>query len=909
MRRRSPFVLSAGLLALTGALAWRAASVRNAMFDRVERRLAGTAELTRESVALWLRDHHSGPYTAGWLRAGATTGRVDDLLPLVVRPAPHSAEVGRLLALDGNAVVVVSPAVRGAGYTVARWPVTTLPPALRPGAQGWTRSARAPMVGQFRTPNGRAVLAGLEPVPGAPWAVLRDVPVDEIAPHAAAQLRTEALFLLAALASVTLAVVGARRAERGRLLRESTAGEARLAAAMRASFDAVIAVDDRERITLCNAAAERLLHRRSDEVLGRSVGVLLAPAVRDAALAKFRAFLASDENAAVFPACADLVIEARDGGLRRVELSVAKGAAEGHRLCTLVIRDVTEREAAAEALRASEASARAFVENSPYGICRVTPDGRFTTVNPALARILGYDVPNALLHIDLGQLYDDPAVRAALIRRHGEGEAVIDGIEAGWRRRDGQIVPVRLHSREVRDARGRIAYYEAFVEDVAPLRAAEHALRQAEKLAAVGQFVSGVAHELNNPLSAILLFADELLDAQTIGHGALLPARAMANDGLEVLALMREQALRARGIVRALLAFVRSSDSVRDHVCARGVIERAARALAPQVAASGGRLDVTIDGELGRLVADPVGIEQIVTNLVINAAQAAPHTSVRLHASADHCARQLHLVVDDDGPGFSPDALQRVFEPFFTTKPVGTGTGLGLSVSLGIAERHGGTLRAANRGADGGARVTLVLPLDARAEVPSSNPVAPGDGAASDDPGAVRPTAEPDAAWSGAPALPTPADGRVPRVLVVDDELSVRTALERLFLRRGWSVDVVSDGRLALARLLEANGGDAPYDVVLSDLRMPGVSGIALHDWVARTRPELLDSFVFATGDVASPESSDFVRRTRCPILEKPFELSALDAATRAVMTRDRGPQQPERAHPPVSDAAMAGVG
>lgn len=995
MRRRSLLVLSAGLLALTGAATWRAVSVRDALFDRVERRLAGTAELTRESVALWLRErrtgalvvaergtepgahtevrlrsgspahdehplgtrtsrtaaeraaadsasrdrdvHLAGPFQDGGGSAAARDTitvsfavavpiagegpsraaapnvlvlRRDvarDLLPLVARRAPHSSEIGRLLARDGNEIVVISPAPRGDGYTFARWPLTALPAALRPGAHGWMRSVSSPRTARFRTPDGRAVLAGLEPVPGAPWAVLRAVDADEIAPHAAAQLRTELLLLLAAFASVTLAVVAARRAERGRRLRETAAGEARLAAAMRASFDAVIAVDERERVTLCNAAAERLLRCRSDEVIGRTVGVLMAPSVRDAALAKFRAFLASDEGAAVFPACPDLVIQTRDGGLRRVELSVAKGEAEGHRLCTLAIRDVTEREAAAEALRASEASARAFVENSPYGICRVTPDGRFTSVNPALATILGYDATDDLLRVDLGQLYADPAARAALIRRHGEGEAVVDGIETGWRRRDGRVVPVRLHSREVRDPRGRIAYYEAFVEDVAALHAAEQALRQAEKLAAVGQFVSGVAHELNNPLSAILLFADELLDAHAIGHGALLPASATASatataDGLEVLSLMREQALRARGIVRALLAFVRSTDEARDHVPARAVLDRAARALAPQVTASGGRLDVAFDGELGWLLADAVGIEQIVTNLVVNAAQAAPGKTVHLHASADHDARQLRVTVDDDGPGFSPEALQRVFEPFYTTKPVGTGTGLGLSVSLGIAERHGGTLLAANRGTTGGARVTLVLPLAARGACESTS--------TSSAPGVSHPTvAAGGESWTAEPTFPATVDGRVPRVLIVDDELAVCTALERLFLRRGWSVDVVSDGRLALARLLEANGVGAPYDVVLSDLRMPGVSGIALHDWIARTHPELLGRFVFATGDVASPESSDFVRRTACAVLEKPFELSALDAATRAVIMRERGPHAGDIAPSSVSDAAMAGVG
>jgi DNA-binding NtrC family response regulator len=132
------------------------------------------------------------------------------------------------------------------------------------------------------------------------------------------------------------------------------------------------------------------------------------------------------------------------------------------------------------------------------------------------------------------------------------------------------------------------------------------------------------------------------------------------------------------------------------------------------------------------------------------------------------------------------------------------------------------------------------------------------------------------------------ADVRAPRLLVVDDEESIRQALARFFGRRGWAVDEAGDGRAAFARLLDAEASGAPYDLVLSDVRMPDVSGVALHDWIARTRPTLLERVVFATGDDASAESADFIRRTRCRVLAKPF-----DADTLAALARDAGTAVP----------------
>ena len=328
-------------------------------------------------------------------------------------------------------------------------------------------------------------------------------------------------------------------------------------------------------------------------------------------------------------------------------------------------RDVTERERAAAALRHSEATARAFVDHSPHGICRTTREGLVLFANPALVRMLGYDSAGEILRVPVGDFYADPAARAGML---ATVQAQPTGVarEVALRRRDGSTIVARLYSRVEQNEDGSVAYYESSIEDLTPLRAAESALRQSEKLAAVGQFVSGVAHELNNPLTAVLLFAESLMEDERSGAD------------LETLALVRDQALRARSIVRDLLSFVRgrAADSVK--VDAREALGRITRSLAPQVAADGVRLETCFADDLGWVQVDRAGLEQVVTNLVINAVHAAPGGLVRIVARAvdGHC----RIAVEDEGPGIPADVLPRMFEPFFTTKAVGVGTGLGLSV-------------------------------------------------------------------------------------------------------------------------------------------------------------------------------------------------------------------------------------
>ena len=401
------------------------------------------------------------------------------------------------------------------------------------------------------------------------------------------------------------------------------------------------------------------------------------------------------------------------------------------------------------------------------------------------------------------------------------------------RRKDGTVFPVEITSHSLkfdgRDAR------LVLITDITERQRAEEALRKAEKMAVIGQLISGVAHELNNPLSSILILVETLLQD-------VRPA-----EDTEALTTIRDQARRSRAIVRDLLSSARGSPVRRERTCVRDLLRRTARGLLPQVQDLGATLDVTIDEAVPELSMDASAIAQVITNLVANAAQAAGeggHVWLRAAPRGDH----LDIIVEDSGLGIMPDAFPRLFEPFFTTKPPGVGMGLGLAVSRGIVEVHQGTLMAENIPGRG-ARFTVSLPAPATATEPQeATPVAVTDVGAS---------------------------GGARRVLIIDDEPSIRMALRRFFAKRDWLVDEAADGAAALAALMAPDAPD--YTLIVSDLKMPGLSGIALHDRLMTERPRMIDRMIFSTGDVASPDARAFIDRVRAPVMQKPFELSTLD--------------------------------
>jgi signal transduction histidine kinase len=369
-----------------------------------------------------------------------------------------------------------------------------------------------------------------------------------------------------------------------------------------------------------------------------------------------------------------------------------------------------------------------------------------------------------------------------------------------------------------------------------------HQLSQAEKLAALGQTMSGVAHELNNPLATILACAERLA------------SRRLDEQTKRDLEAIHNAAERAARIVRNLQTFVRKrhttrttvdlNEVVRETLAIRAYEQRAANVIILEALAAG----------LPPIFADPHQIQQILLNLIINAEQAMQDAHGRgmliLRSWHEPDRDAVILEVNDDGPGM-PEALQpKIFDPFFTTKAVGKGTGLGLTVAYAIAQEHGGRLAVSSLEGRG-ASFFLELPVS------GTNIRLPG-----------APRSE---------SLPDVPPGT--RALVIEDEQALNEAVAAALADEGFRVDRAANGEEALARLHEGH-----YDVVICDLKMPKVDGMMFFREVSRTMPQVARRLVFVTGDVAGTDAERFLEESGCRWVPKPFRLRDLVRVARETL-------------------------
>ncbi len=372
-------------------------------------------------------------------------------------------------------------------------------------------------------------------------------------------------------------------------------------------------------------------------------------------------------------------------------------------------------------------------------------------------------------------------------------------------------------------------------------------LGRTERLRSLGTLVSGVAHELNNPLTAILGFAESLDTARS------------DEERSRAAGVIREQALRCRHIVRGLCTFSGEESDVREPVDILELLRRVAQGFRFELDRRSLTLGIEGPPDLRHVSGDRFGLEQLFANLVSNAVQASPPGS-RVRLSAREQENAVEIAVEDAGPGIPAEILSRLFDPFFTTKPTGAGMGLGLTVAHAIAHAHGGSLRAENR-EEGGARLVVGLPTGRAAGRPGTT------GADTLQQPPLR------------DAVLRPARTGL-NLLVIEDEPLLCEMLRRFGARRGWSVSTEDNGRSAL-ELLRREG--ERFDVVLCDLKMAPPSGIEVHDRMLDERPQLLERFLFLTGDLSSHEAAAFASRCRRPILRKPFRLADLAARVESI--------------------------
>ena len=577
-----------------------------------------------------------------------------------------------------------------------------------------------------------------------------------------------------------------------------------------------------------SAAAARILALPPERVLGESIWTAF-PAAKGTELEQVLGEVLADGKPRTFLAPTGVPESA--GTL--LETRVTRGPGDH---LTLAFRPVHEELApesrAAQLLSALEAERRLYLQlfsSLPTPALVLTPDGQILDTNSEGAKLLGGRDAAALRGRALAEWA--PASQQGMLAA---------ALRHAVTRRQDVALSFEFAGEPAREVR-------AVVVNVDPVRAApkllflaldvsreillQQRLLQADRLSQLGALVSGVAHELNNPLAAIAAFGEAL---------ALEPHQSDLQESAEVI---RSEAMRAGRIVQTLLDFARQRPRMQTAVDLGEIAERVLALQRSALKKARIRATVSVPTDVPAVAGDPQELQQVMLNAVVNARQAIENTGrpgqIAITArSSDH---HVLVTVDDTGPGVAPEILDRVFEPFFSTKAE-HGTGLGLAISFGLVRGMGGRIWMQNV-EGGGARLSLELPVDA---------------------GSTDAAAQ-AAARSAARRL---------SVLVVEDEEAVRRAMALLAKRLGHEVTTVGRFVEATERLAQAG---ARYDALLVDVHLDEAhTGFDLFDHLRTEGQGREQRIVFTTGDSISTQTRDALERADRPVLRKPFSLDEL---------------------------------
>jgi PAS domain S-box-containing protein len=516
-------------------------------------------------------------------------------------------------------------------------------------------------------------------------------------------------------------------------------------------------------------------------------------------------------------------------------------------------REIAERRASGEALRASEDRYRRFFEEDLAGSFIAKPSGELVACNPAFARIFAFSTGNDAVGLSVSTLFQhsDEAHRVLdRVRRDGK----VSNCELEMKRRDARAVYVLANIIGTFDAEGRMTELKGFLVDTSDRMRLENQLRQAQKMEAIGQLAGGVAHDFNNLLTAIIGSSECLLADPGTGRDTVLLATEIRDAGL-----------RAAGLTRQLLAFSRKQVlqpkifSLNDVVSDMDKILR--RLIGEDV-----RLELALSPELSRVRADPSQIEQIILNLTVNARDALPRGGRLSIETSNVCLAEplvqgaqavpagsyVCLKVSDSGCGMSPEVQARAFEPFFTTKGPGRGSGLGLSTVYGIVQQSSGYMTLVSE-VDRGTTFHVYLPV-------------------------VEDTVD----TRSAPPMALPGVTGRERILLVEDNELVLKVARRSLQQAGFKVFDATNGADALALCRAEQGA---IDLLVTDVIMPGMNGRELAQEMTAEYPEIKVLYVSGyAGDaltrVGGVENVD--------MLEKPFTPEAIVRRVRAVLDAPR---------------------
>lgn len=519
--------------------------------------------------------------------------------------------------------------------------------------------------------------------------------------------------------------------------------------------------------------------------------------------------------------------------------------------------DITDRKLLEDQLYQAQQKYRDIVENAVIGIFQSTPEGRYTSVNPAMAKMLGYDSPQDLVAsiTDITrQVYVDSKSREEF-QRIARDQGVATNFECQAYRKDGSKVWVCANVRAISKA-GVVVRYEGMNEDVTQRKLLEDELRQAQKMEAVGQLASGIAHDFNNALSVVIGYSDLLRMRLPGGDPAHKYVEQIATAGRRASALTRQLlALSRKQVIQPVVLDLNATTSEFEKMMRRLIAENI-------------EIIFKRSSDLGRVRMDPGQVEQILMNLAVNARDAMPQGGSLCIETAnveldETYARQnvsvtpgsyVMLSVSDTGCGMDSETQLHIFEPFFTTKEPGKGTGLGLSTVYGIVKQNAGHIRAYSVPGEG-TTFRLYLPRLSEAANLSEPPQ----------------------------ALETILLG-TETVLIVEDEEPLRMLARICLEGNGYSVLDAPNAATALD-LAKKHGG--PIHLLLTDVVMPGMSGRELAECLTAQREVKVLYMSGYNNDLIDHHG---ILQHDTELLEKPFSLrSLLTKVSRVLHTGQNG--------------------
>jgi len=504
-----------------------------------------------------------------------------------------------------------------------------------------------------------------------------------------------------------------------------------------------------------------------------------------------------------------------------------------------VIRDITERKQAQEEYRT-------IIRTAMDGFWLTDSQGRFLDVNEAYCKLIGYS-RDELLDMSISDIEAAEKPEDVVKRIHKIKEVGYDVFETVHRSKDGTIidVEVRVNYLPIRDGRLFVA-----IRDITQRKQAEEERKQLElkaqlasRLASVGELASGVAHEINNPLTGV------------IGYAHLLLARKdISRDARHDLEIINEGAQRVAGIVKKLLVFARQAKPEQRYVNINELIRNTLELRAYELSANNIKVALQLTRDMPMTIADPGQLQQVFLNLIINAEteMKQAHDKGRLTIKTEKMNGTMRITFKDTGPGIPKENLETIFDPFFTTREVGQGTGLGLSVCHGIITAHNGRIWAESEPGKG-ASFVIELPL----------------------------VTEETQVESTEAMFEEPVKVAKAKILVVDDEPVIRQLISKVLGEQGHTVETVDNAAAALKMVKSKR-----YRLILLDIKMPGMSGVELYKQFQKIAPSLTKRVVFITGDVMGKRTISFLNKTKVPYMMKPFDAKELRAEINRILAK-----------------------